>query len=85
MSALGQKQTFWQLEAMSALPPKADKWFGLRWRWAARLRQQRQFAQDFVERQLREKRQGVLDHQPLLRCERLKFGLIARVSASPGA
>jgi hypothetical protein len=40
-------------------------------RWTAGSHQQRQFAQDFVECELREKRQGVLDHQPLLRCERL--------------
>jgi hypothetical protein len=48
-----------------------------------RSHQQRQFAQDFVERQSREERQCVLDHQPLLRCERPKFDLIAR-SAPPG-
>jgi hypothetical protein len=48
------------------------------------LHQQRQFAQDFVERQLREERQGVLDRQPLLWCERLKFGLVARAQHRPG-
>ena len=48
-----------------------------------RSHQQRQLAQDFVERQLREERQGVVDRQPLLRCERLKFGLIARAQHRP--
>lgn len=52
-------------------------------RCAAGLHQQRQFAQDFVECQLREERQGALDHQPLLRCERQKFGLIARIQHHP--
>ena len=51
-------------------------------RCAAGLHQQRQFAQDFVECQLREERQGALDHQPLLRCERQKIGLIARIQTT---
>ena len=47
------------------------------------LHQQPQFAQNFVERQLRKERQGVLDRQPLLKCQRLKFGLIARAQHCP--
>jgi len=53
-------------------------WFGLRCDGPQAYVSSDSSLRIFVERQLREERQGVLDRQPLLRCERLKFGLIAR-------
>ena len=74
MSALPPKADIHRDDCNVRFVPKADihrHMVRFTARWTAGSHQQRQFAQDFVECELREKRQGVLDHQPLLRCERL--------------